>query len=197
MRARVPWACVVGAAALGWSSACGSPTSSSKGHHTFVPVVSTVSKEPKLHGSCVDPQKDARLRLGPDAQGEGLRVERTSDLDDDGVLDPFVTHEVFCGTGGCDWHLYVARGPCAYHVGEIFTMLPLTLSSKRLGLFDLTGTIRNGCAGMARTDFVATFDGARYGVVRERTCTCPDVDEGASPDPDATCEDWHPPRKNP
>lgn len=191
MRAWACSACVVGAAAM----ACGAPTSSSQGHTAFVPVVPTSPKSPKLHGSCVDPEKDARLRLGADAQGEGLRVERAADLDGDGVLDPFVTHEVFCGTGGCDWHLYVARGACAIHVGELFAVLPLATTTQRFGLFDLVGTVRNGCAGMARTDFVATFDGARYRIVRERACACPDLDEGASPDPDATCEDWHPAAK--
>jgi hypothetical protein len=187
MRAWACSACFVGAAIV----ACGSPTSSSKGHHEFVPVAPSATSSLKLHGSCVDPESDARLRLGADAQGEGLRVEHAADLDGDGVLDPFVTHEVFCGTGGCDWHLYVARASCAVHVGELFAVLPLTTSTKSLGLFDLVGSVRNGCAGMARTDFVASFDGARYRIVRERACTCPDLDEGTAPDPDATCEDWH------
>lgn len=188
MRAWVCFACLVAAAA----PACGPPTSTST-HGTSLPPPKPKPPKLELPGSCVDPERDARTRLGTDAQGDGLRVERNVDLDDDGVVDPFVTHEVFCGTGGCDWHLYVQRGACAHHVGELFVVLPLATKTKRFGLVDLTGTVRKGCAGMARTDVVASFDGARYRVVRERKCDCPDEDHPGVPDPDTSCEDWHAP----
>lgn len=187
---------LVGTASFALAAACGPPTSTSTHGTTYFPAKTSSTSTPKLPGSCIDPEHDARTRLGSDAQGEGLRVERRVDLDEDGIADPFVTHEVFCGTGGCDWHLYVQRGTCAYHVGEMFAVLPLSISekAKSLGLLDLTGTIRNGCTGVARTEVVASFDGARYRIVRERTCTCPKEDEAKdATDFDATCEDWHPP----
>ena len=77
-----------------------------------------------LPGRCVDAVADARRRLGKDAAGEGMRVD-SIDLDLDGSPDPILTHESFCGTGGCSWPLYVARGACAYFVGSMFTVWPV------------------------------------------------------------------------
>lgn len=147
-----------------------------------------------LPGPCVDPIEDAARIFGSDADREGMRVERTVDLDGDGELDPFVTHTSFCGTGGCNWQIYVARGTCAHHVGELFGVLPIARSARRHGLVELEITERNGCAGMARTEVRARFDGTSYAAYLSRTCRCPDeADDDAPVDPERFCETWKEP----
>lgn len=138
-----------------------------------------------LPGPCVDPASDARASFGPDADEGGLRVERPLDLDGDGVLDPLVTHAAFCGTGGCDFRLYVARGTCAHRVGAMFGSTPAALSERSHGLVDLQSAARNGCGGLARTESRARFDGSAYVVYEERTCSCPDEGEM-----EAECGPW-------
>jgi hypothetical protein len=135
----------------------------------------------------VDPAADARASFGPDADEGGLRVERALDLDGDGVLDPFVTHASFCGTGGCDFRLYVARGACAHRVGAMFGSTPAARSERSNGLIELENAARNGCGGLARTEARARFDGTEYVVYEQRTCSCPD--EGQT---DTECESWKP-----
>jgi hypothetical protein len=144
-----------------------------------------------MPGPCVDPGADARRRLGPDADGE-LRVERSVDLDGDGRPDPLVTQASFCGTGGCTWHLYVGRGACAHHVGEVFGMLPLPRPVVSQGLIELEIATRDGCGGMARTESRLRFDGQTYMPYTTRKCLCPTGDEG-SEDPERWCERWAPP----
>ncbi len=150
-----------------------------------------------LGGPCVDPATDARRRLGSDAADGELRVERVVDLDGDGVDDPFVAHPAFCGTGGCQWQLYVARGACARWVGELFAIWPLPGSSKSHGLMDLDLAVRKGCAGAARTESRARFDGSRYVVTETRECHCPEpAPEGSQGDEsepsEGSCDDWTP-----
>ncbi len=144
-------------------------------------------KKLALPGPCVDPEVDTRIRLGPDARDGVLRVERMVDLDGDGVTDPYVTHEVFCGTGGCRWQLYVERGTCGHHVGELFGMTPLPISEARdHGLLKLGVTVRQGCAGLARFETRVRFDGTRYLPFESRACTCPKEDDP----PGDQCADW-------
>lgn len=140
-----------------------------------------------LPGPCVDPLVDARARLGPDAHDGPLRVERMVDLDGDGTTDPYVTHEVFCGTGGCRWQVYVQREGCAHHVGELFGMAPLPLEEVHThGLRALTLVWRAGCAGLARDETRVRFDGVRYVPFARRKCTCPEEDAP----PGESCEPW-------
>ena len=148
-----------------------------------------------LPGACVDPVFDALDRLGPDADRDGLRDERSLDLDSDGRSDLLLTHGAFCGTGGCTWHLYVLRGACGHYVGELFGMLPLARPERSKGLVELEVTARTGCAGMARTETRARFDGAAYVPYSMRKCRCPEeADEMApDPDPDKLCEAWRAP----
>ena len=146
-------------------------------------------KPPKLSlpGGCVAPESDARARLGPDAHDGALRVERIVDLDGDGITDPYVTHDVFCGTGGCRWQLYVERGPCGHHVGELFGMTPLPIAEVRdHGLLQLEVTVRQGCAGLARFETRVRFDGATYKAFQTRACTCPKEDDP----PGDQCAEW-------
>ena len=157
------------------------------------PAPSSVVVADALPGPCVDPVRDARRRLGSDADAAGVRVDAL-DLDDDGTPDPIVTHESFCGTGGCDWQLYVARGACAHFVGSMFTVWPLPQSRAHHGLVDLLAVVRNGCAGAARTEQETSFDGTRYVVVRQRSCRCPEPsDHPGEVDPDASCGEWQEP----
>ncbi len=159
-----------------------------------VPVERPAPSKP-LPGPCVDPVADARARLGVDADEDGVQVERAIDLDGDGVVDPFVTHSSFCGTGGCTWHLFVSRGACAHHVGSIFGVMPSSRASTAHGLVDLEIAARDGCAGMARTETRARFDGAEYVQDEVRRCVCPsEPPEGEHDDwdPDAFCEPWRP-----
>lgn len=142
-----------------------------------------------MPGPCVDPLNDALDRLGPDADREGLRVERPIDLDGDGRPDPLVTHGAFCGTGGCSWHVYVDRETCAHHVGELFGVLPLARPTFVGGLVELEIAAKTGCGGMARTETRARFDGKAYSPHSMRKCRCPDETESV-PDPDALCEPW-------
>lgn len=146
-----------------------------------------------LPGSCVNPVIDALDRLGPDADREGLREERSLDLDGDGHSDALITHGAFCGTGGCTWHLYVARETCGHYVGELFGVLPLALPRVAKGLIELEVAARTGCAGMARTETRARFDGTAYLAYSVRKCRCPDETEEAAPEPDPEklCEPWH------
>lgn len=148
-----------------------------------------------LPGDCVNPTEDAVERLGPDASGEAARVEREVDLDADGTPDQMVTHTSFCGTGGCNWHVYVMRGACGHHVGELFGLLPIARATATNGLSELELTVRSGCAGMARTELRARFDGAQYSPYETRTCRCPEPgEEGASEietDPERWCDEWH------
>ena len=89
--------------------ACGPPT----------PVPPKVPAALALPGACVDPLVDARQRLGPDAHDGPLRVERMVDLDGDGTTDPYVTHEVFCGTGGCQTGIFASDDEGGYvHVWD-------------------------------------------------------------------------------
>jgi hypothetical protein len=165
------------------------------------PLGSTVAPKGKaiaLPGPCVDPIRDARARFGADADAAGVK-SASIDLDVDGTPDTMISHESFCGTGGCAWHLYVVRGACGHHVGELFAVLPIAEpSSRHLGLVDLDVTVRNGCAGLARTEERARFDGEEYVADRTRTCRCPDDDDdghlGDDPDPDRYCDDWHDPK---
>lgn len=144
-----------------------------------------------LPGACVDPVNDALDRLGPDADREGIRVERTLDLDADGHVDPFVTESAFCGTGGCTWHVYVSRGACAHYVGEMFGVLPVAGLEAHGGLIDLEIGAKTGCGGMARTETRARFDGKFYVPYSMRKCRCPDEgDDAKVPDPEALCEPW-------
>jgi hypothetical protein len=155
-----------------------------------------------LPGACVEPTTDARRRLGEDARDGELRVEQVLDLDADGVPDPFVAHPSFCGSGGCVWQLYVSRGGCAHWVGELFGIWPLPGQGRTLGLTDLEVAARNGCAGAARTESRASFDGARYAVTATRECHCPSVvadpaTEDDTPDPEASCDPWSPASPSP
>lgn len=145
-----------------------------------------------LPGACVDPTADALARLGPDTDQEGARTERTVDLDGDGTLDPMVTHGSFCGAGGCSWQLYVARGACAHHVGELFGLLPTARADVTSGLVDVEIAARDGCGGMARTESRARFDGHTYVVAETRKCRCPEPSEDPTEDadPDKWCEPW-------
>jgi hypothetical protein len=150
-----------------------------------------------LAGPCVDVRADALRRYGPDADASRLSIEAEVDLDGDGVADPFVSDPSFCGTGGCTWELYLARGGCGVHLLEVFAVFPTALKTRHHGLADLAVTIKNGCAGLARTELVLSFDGARYVPVRQRDCTCPALDDdgagtAAPPSPDATCSAWGP-----
>jgi hypothetical protein len=150
-----------------------------------------------LPGACVDPRADARARFGADAADGELRVERAVDLDDDGRLDPFVAHPSFCGTGGCVWQLYVERGACAHWVGSLFGIWPLPRTARSHALFELEIAARNGCAGAARTESRASFDGMRYVVTSARECHCPDpakapASDDDTPEPDGVCDAWAP-----
>lgn len=161
------------------------------------PERAPIAAEGGLPGACVEPTADGRRRLGADASDGELRVERTVDLDGDGVADPFVAHASFCGSSGCVWQLYVARGGCAHWVGELYGIWPLPREDRSHGLADLEVAARNGCAGAARTESRASFDGVRYGITTTRECHCPAA--GADPatdddtvDPEAACDPWAP-----
>jgi hypothetical protein len=149
-------------------------------------------------GPCVDVRADALRRLGPDADVARLSIETPFDLDGDGVPDAYVSDPSFCGTGGCTWELYLARGTCGIHVLQVFAVYPTPAKTRSHGLADLGVTIKNGCAGLARTELTLAYDGARYVAVRERDCDCPTLvdDNGATVDPplspDATCSAWGP-----
>jgi hypothetical protein len=146
-------------------------------------------------GACVDPSRDARRRFGTDASDGDMRVERTIDLDEDGTPDPFVAHPTFCGTGGCLWQLYVARGGCAHWVGELFGIWPLPSDARDHGLVDLEIAARKGCAGAERTESRARFDGTRYEISAARECHCLELDGTPGDDPppsDAACDAWLP-----
>jgi hypothetical protein len=145
-----------------------------------------------LPGACVDPAVDAVARLGPDADAAGLRTEANVDLDGDGTLDPLITHGNFCGTGGCNWQLYVARGACGHFVGELFGVLPMVRDSVSRGLVDLEIGARDGCGGMARTETRVRFDGRAYVAAELRKCRCPEPTEGTTDDadPEKWCDPW-------
>jgi hypothetical protein len=148
---------------------------------------------PALPGACVDPARDAVARLGTDADLEGVEVRAEVDLDGDGTNDSFVTHPSFCGTGGCNWQLYVVRGPCGHFVGELFGLLPTARDGATAGLVELQITARNGCGGMARTETRARFNGRLYLPSETRECRCPDPPEDEvtdDTDPDKWCEPW-------
>ncbi|MFI5300725.1 MAG: hypothetical protein ACHREM_21800, partial [Polyangiales bacterium] len=151
-------------------------------------------------GPCVDVRTDALRRLGPDADASRLSIEAPFDLDGDGHADAYVSDPSFCGTGGCTWELYVSRGACGIHVLEVFAVYPTAASTHSHGLADLGVTMKNGCAGLARTELTLSFDGTRYVPVRQRDCECPALvdDNGATVDPptnpDATCSAWGPAR---
>lgn len=155
------------------------------------PVARAVAAMP---GACVDPAKDAVSRFGPDADAAGVQTEVDTDLDGDGRADPMITHPSFCGTGGCTWQLYVARGACAHFVGELFGMLPSVRDSATNGLVELQISARNGCGGMARTETRARFNGQTYAASEVRNCRCPEPSEEVTDDtdPDKWCEPWRP-----
>ena len=103
-----------------------------------------------------------------------------------------MTHTCFCGTGGCSWQLYVARGPCAHFVGELFGMQPTVQGGITHGLVDLEIAARDGCGGMARTELRARFDGRIYVSAELRKCRCPEPAEEpeGDADPEKWCDPW-------
>jgi hypothetical protein len=159
------------------------------------PVVPRPSPRPgpQLPGACVDPARDAVARLGTDADLEGLETRAEIDLDGDGTNDSFLTHPSFCGTGGCNWQLYVTRGSCGHFVGELFGLLPTAREGATAGLVELEIRARNGCGGMARTETRARFNGRFYAAAETRECRCPEPPEDEATDdsdPDKWCEPW-------
>lgn len=105
-----------------------------------------------------------------------------------------VTHGSFCGTGGCSWQLYVARGDCAHHVGELFGLIPTARGEVTGGLVELEIAARDGCGGMARTELRVRFDGRAYVASETRKCRCPEPSGEATDDsdPDQWCDAWRP-----
>ncbi len=136
---------------------------------------------------CLLAVDDALARLS--APDEAL-THADLDLDGDGLLDPIVTHPSSCGSGGCTWELYLSHGTCARHVGELFGVKPRQLPHVHDGLVEIAIDQRDGCAGMARVEVRAWFDGASYVAHEMRTCDCPERPDASSA-PDANCEEWH------
>ncbi len=137
-------------------------------------------------GPCLEPVSEARRRLGSDADAAGVKLDRSVDLDGDGAFDVAVTHQSFCGTGGCVWHLFLARGTCGHWVGEMFGVTPVPRTASSHGLVELEIATRDGCGGLARTEARARFDGRAYSTYSQRRCRCPTESTG----PDDVCSEW-------
>jgi hypothetical protein len=129
-------------------------------------------------GPCVDPIADARHRERDPSRGAVVR--RAIDFDGDGVRDYAVAPVGTCGSGGCDWHLYVARGRCGHWVGwlrgrEIAAERTVTHGFRVVHTEEWGGT-------SSWTERRAEFDGTSYHSV-ERDCV-------GSP---ARCRSWRAP----
>jgi hypothetical protein len=111
---------------------------------------------------CLDPESDVRTRLEGDQRV--LRTEPAVDLDGDGVTDPILTRNGYCGSGGCTWHVYRSNAGCARWIGTFFGDPTPRSSSRHAGLMDLEVFARGGWAELH--DY--QFNGSTYVRTRRR-----------------------------
>ncbi|WP_160169780.1 toll/interleukin-1 receptor domain-containing protein [Amycolatopsis rifamycinica] len=48
------------------------------------------------------------------SDGAGYRILRTDDLNEDGLIDYFISNDLYCGSGGCPMEVYVTNSPGSY-----------------------------------------------------------------------------------
>lgn len=171
---RVSWQCVI--VALGVvPAACGGKASSTPSGGTGNRGGGAAAALP---GPCVEPVADATARQGheaqepddrpgPDVDGDGAADVQVFTTDPDGM----VTEHVF---------LYVMRGDCGHHVGDLGAGDPAVGRDRRHGLADL-GVIENGsCEGAPCGCETGTtwfrFDGAEYRVDQAASTTSSEID---------------------
>jgi len=116
--------------------------------------------------SCADPLRDARARLAPDSWSR-LVSKRLPDLDGDGRRDMLVWDDGTCGSGGCDFHVYLTNHGCPRWSGRLRGREVRALPSRHAGIRDLTATETGGA--LSWTESIAEHDGALYRI-RERQC---------------------------
>lgn len=116
--------------------------------------------------SCVDPIGDARVRLAPEPPSE-LAHRRLPDLDGDGRRDALVWESGTCGSGGCDFHVYLTNHGCPRWSGWLRGREVTALRTRHAGVRDLAATETGGA--LSWTESVAEHDGELYRV-RARDC---------------------------
>jgi hypothetical protein len=141
---------------------------------------------------CVDPETDLRTRQDP-AGSDQLERARLADINHDGVDERLLSYEGYCGSGGCEWHLYASEGACFRWVGS--------LSGRGVDALPGGGRWRelesSFFAGSCEAHFVrARMDGGVYRPFVERDCRCVPV-EGSPKrgiattlDPPRGCTPW-------
>jgi hypothetical protein len=146
---------------------------------------------------CVDAREDAEKRLFAGEKMKSLYadaelvVQREIDLDGDGALDPFVTSTVSCGSGGCDWVIYVEHATgCARYVGQ-FWGEPTALERQPSGWVDVQ---LDSHGGYQMLEWIR-YAGDRYRAYRIKRCPWGDPTPpfDAAPDAEDGCEEWHTP----
>jgi hypothetical protein len=132
--------------------------------------------------ACVDPLADARALLAPTTPRD-LRTSRIVDLDGDGRRDWLVWDQASCGSGGCDFHVYVTGHGCARWAGWLRGRAVTPLRTRHAGVRDLTATETGGA--LSWTDARAEHDGRIYRI-QERDCTLTAGEDAPR------CAAWHP-----
>lgn len=130
--------------------------------------------------SCVDPVRDAIVRLAPSSP-DAIQISRLADLDADGRRDLLVWDSGSCGSGGCDFHVSLTNHGCPRWAGWLRGQRVTALRSRHAGVRDLIATESGG--SLSWTDARAEHDGVLY-QVRERDCS---LTAGAE---SPTCTDW-------
>ena len=134
---------------------------------------------------CVDVTPDATRRLAQ--SGEVQRVDKTDglDLDRDGTPDWWLRDDSQCGTGGCLYEVYLARGACGVWVGELDYFHDRLVPEADGAFPPLRSEWRDGCC--TRIDARDEYDGAAYTRTAERECQLEEDGDTFH------CGSWHAP----
>lgn len=141
---------------------------------------------------CDSPLEAARKLLvaeSPGSETTGAEVTEPLDFDGDGRKDAAVTFRESCGSGGCDYWLFLWDGGCARFVGKLFGQELLPRGRGPDGSLVLGTEAYAGSVEWLEQE--ARRDGrGMYSVFRERTCVA------TSDRPGQKCSAWTEPGRS-
>ncbi len=117
--------------------------------------------------SCVDPLVDARTR-GGDTGAPSL--DEHVDLDGHAPIDRAIALPGTCGSGGCDYALYVMHAGCGVWVGSVRGRTVAPIRHTTHGLRDLAVVEYAGSCDVLEQR--AVFDGRTYHAAPFQRCLC-------------------------
>jgi hypothetical protein len=156
----------------------------------------TAARRAAPRPSCPTPEQDLARRAGLDVNVPwGLRfVRERLDLDGDGVADLLLSTNAQCGSGGCDWHVYLRPGACARWQGRAFGRFEGTQPGPTR-LRDLVVAPHSGACDAE--EVVLRHDGRQYRPHASRRCRCVEIQGDRAPRPGEGCTPWRPVRQPP